>query len=160
MNAKLLDPSMEIAKGGDIELTLINSDNENFTYAFVETQNNYILDLGALSAGDYSYKASAKLANETLYENGKFTVMKRMLEQKDNRANAALMYQWADQSGGQLIYPDQLDDIGNSLLEKNLSSISYQTEQFLDMIRISWLLFVIVLFLSVEWFLRRFYGSY
>lgn len=160
INAQLLDPSMEMAIGGDIEFSLSNSKNENFEYSFVESGNRYSLDLGILEAGNYSYESKATLGEEVFIKNGKFTIKKRMLEQKDTRANSALMYQWADKTGGELYYPNQIDQIGEKLLEKNLPSISYQTEQFSDMIRMSWLLFVIALFLSVEWFLRRYYGSY
>jgi hypothetical protein len=160
INAKLLDPSMEFAHDGDISFTLKNEKDENFEYSFVESTNNYMLDLGVLAPGDYSYQAKAKLADEVFTENGKFTIMKRMLEQKDMRANAALMYQWADKTGGALYYPEQIEELKDQILQMNLPSISYQTEHFQDMIRMSCLLFVIALFLSVEWFLRRYFGSY
>lgn len=160
MNAQVLDPSMEIANGADIELTLINSNKENFNYAFVESASSYSLDLGALEAGDYSFKAKAMLKEEIFIQNGKFTIKKRMLEQKDNRANASLMYQWTEKTGGELYYPNQMDEIADRILESDLASISYQTEKFTDVIRMSWLLFVIALFLSIEWFLRRYFGSY
>lgn len=160
MNAQVLNPSMESANGADIELTLINSDKEKFNYAFTESTSTYNLDLGALESGDYSYTAKAKLNEEIFVQKGKFTIKKRMLEQKDTRANAALMYQWAEKTGGKLFYPNQIDEISKLVLQSNLASISYQTERYTELIRLSWLLFVISLFLSIEWFLRRYFGSY
>ncbi len=160
LNARLLDPSMEAAIGGDISFNLKNSSNEVFEYAFGESGMKYSLDLGALEAGDYTYDAKAIIASETFRLNGSFTVKKMMLEQKDSHANASLMYQWANKTGGSLYYPDQLNEIKDKISQSNLSSISYKTESFSDMIRLNWLFFIIVLFLSVEWFLRRFYGSY
>lgn len=160
MNARLRDPSMEQAIGADISFTLTNINDEKFEYAFVESGSNYFLDLGILEAGEYSFSAKASLSEEVFTKKGKFTIKKMMLEQKDTRANAALMYQWADLTGGGLYYPDEIDKIRDKILESNLSSISYQTEQFSDIIRLYGLLFIIVLFLSVEWFLRRYFGSY
>ncbi len=160
LNASLLNPSMERTSEGSIGFTLINERNENFEYAFVESGSNYLLDLGALEAGDYSFKALAELGEERFTKNGKFTIKKMMLEQKDTRANLALMYQWANKTGGALYFPDQLNEIQAKIRENDSPSISYQSEQFSDMIRLSWLMFIIVLFLSIEWFLRRFYGSY
>jgi len=160
MNARLLDPSMESAFGADISFTLTNMNDEKFEYAFEESGSNYSLDLGILEAGDFSFSAKANLSEEVFTKNGKFTVKKMMLEQKDTRANAALMYQWADLTGGDLYFPNELDEIRDKVLNSNLSSISYQTEQFSDIIRLYGLLFIIVLFLSVEWFLRRYFGSY
>ena len=160
MNAKLLDPSMEPSIGGDIELELTNEEGEKFIYSFLQSGTHYSIDLGIIEAGDYSFKATANLGEEVFVENGKFTVMKRMLEQKDTRANAALMYQWSENTGGELYYPDQIDAIQKNIRDLSLSSISYQTEHFSDLIRMSWLLILISLFLSVEWFLRRYFGSY
>ena len=160
LNARLQDPSMESAIGGDIDFILKNADNELFEYAFVESGSNYSLDLGALGAGEYSYTSKATLSTEIFRLNGKFTVKKMMLEQKDTHANASLMYQWANKTGGSLYYPDQLNDINAKISQSNLSSISYTTESFSDMIRLNWLFFIIALFLTIEWFLRRFYGSY
>ena len=160
LNARLLDPSMELAIGGDISFTLINDDKEVFEYAFGEASNNYTLDLGALNAGEYSYNTIAKLSSETFHLKGSFTVKRMMLEQKDTHANASLMYQWADKTGGSLFYPTQLNDIKEIITESNLSSISYKTESFSDMIRLNWLFFIIALFLTLEWFLRRYFGSY
>ena len=160
LNASLLNPSMEKTSEGSIDFTLINERNENFEYAFIESGGNYSLDLGVLEAGDYSFKALAELGEERFTKNGKFTIKKMMLEQKDTRANVSLMYQWADKTGGALYFPNQLNEIQTDIKKSNSPSISYQSEQFSDMIRLSWLMFIIVLFLSIEWFLRRFYGSY
>jgi len=160
LNASLLNPSMERTSEGSIDFTLINERNENFEYSFVESGTNYSLDLGVLEAGDYSFKAVAILGEERFNKNGKFTIKKMMLEQKDTRANLALMYQWANKTGGGLYFADQLNEIETEIKKSNAPSISYQSEQFSDLIRMSCLLFVIVLFLSIEWFLRRFYGSY
>ena len=160
LNAIVLNPSMERSDEAEINFTLINENNENFEYAFARMGDNYSLDLGSLEAGDYTYKSSAILGEERLSSNGKFTVKRMMLEQKDTRANAVLLYQWANKTGGDLYYPNQLNAIKDKIEESEPTSISYQTEQFSDMIRLSSLLFIIVLFLSIEWFLRRFFGSY
>ena len=160
MSAKLLDPSFEPTIDGDIDLELTNEEGEVFNYSFVQSAAHYAVDLGTIEAGDYSFKATATLGEEVFVENGRFTIMKRMLEQKDTRSNAALMFQWSENTGGELFYPDQIDAVEGKIRDLKLASISYQTEHFSDLIRMSWLLLVISLFLSVEWFLRRYFGSY
>jgi hypothetical protein len=143
MNARLLNPSMEFATGGDISFSLINENGEQFEYAFSESSNKYALDLGALQAGEYNYTSKAKLSNESFTLEGKFTVKKMMLEQKDSHANASLLFQWSNKTGGKLFYPNQLDQLKSEINKSNLPSVSYNTESFSDMIRLSFLFFII-----------------
>ena len=156
----LLNLSFEPVQGADIQLSLSDEKSNRFEYAFIETEANYKLNLGSLAAGDYSYTANVKLGNETLTEKGRFTIRERMLEQRDNRANLSLLYQWAKKTNGKIFYPNDLTQITTILNEKNLPAISYHNERFIDLIKLDWIFFIIFVFLSIEWFLRRFYGTY
>ena len=160
ITAILLNLSFEPIQGADIQLSLSDENSNRFEYSFIETGANYKLNLGSLAPGDYTYTANVKLANETLSEKGRFTIRERMLEQRDNRANLTLLHQWTKQSNGGLFYPADLSQITNILNDRDLPAVSYQNERFIDIIKLNWIFFIIFASLSIEWFLRRFYGTY
>ena len=160
IKAYLLNLSLEPVKGADIQFSLTDENGNKFEYAFVENPGIYELNLGTLSPGEYAYVAKVELGKEILYDKGKFTIRKKMLEQRDNRVNLALLHQWSKGTGGRLFYPDQLNQLTQLLNEKDLPSISYQNERFIDIIKLDWIFFIIFILLSIEWFLRRFFGTY
>ncbi|RLD23861.1 MAG: hypothetical protein DRI54_06820 [Bacteroidetes bacterium] len=160
IRAILLNLSFEPIQGADIQLSLSDENSNRYEYAFIETAENYKLNLGSLSPGDYTYSANAILASETLSEKGKFTIRERMLEQRDNSANLTLLHQWTKQSNGGIFYRGDLDQIIKILNEKDLPVVSYQNERFIDIIKLDWIFFIIFASLSIEWFLRRFFGTY
>lgn len=160
IKAHLLNLSLEPVKSADIHFSLTDEDGNNFEYAFIETTDIYELNLGTLNPGEYTYVAKVELGKETLYDKGKFTIRKKMFEQRDNRANMALLHQWSEKTGGKLYFPDQLIQLTDILNEKDMPVISYQTERFINIVKLNWIFFIIFALLSIEWFLRRFYGTY
>ena len=160
ITAILLNLSFEPVQGADIQLSLSDGNSNRFEYAFIETATNYKLNLGSLSPGDYTYSANVKSSNDSLSEKGRFTIRERMLEQRDSRANLTLLYQWTKQTDGQILYPADLSQITAILNEKDLPIVSYENERFIDIIKLDWIFFIIFVSLSIEWFLRRFFGTY
>ena len=160
ITAILLNLSFEPVQGADIQMSLSDENSNQFEYAFIETETNYKLNLGSLSEGEYTYNATVKFGNETLSDKGSFTIRERMLEQRDNRANLSLLHQWAKQTNGKIFYPAEIDQIPKILNDKDLPIMSYQNERFIDLIKLNWIFFIIFVSLSIEWFLRRFFGTY
>ena len=160
ITAILLNLSFEPVQGADIQLSLSDENSNRFEYAFIETATNYKLNLGSLSPGDYTYSANVKSSSDSLSEKGRFTIRERMLEQRDSRANLTLLYQWTKQTDGQILYPADLSQITAILNEKDLPIVSYENERFIDIIKLDWIFFIIFVSLSIEWFLRRFFGTY
>jgi hypothetical protein len=160
IKATLLNLTLETVKGANIRFSLTDENGNQFEYAFIETPGSYKLNLGALGPGEYTFKAEVMLGKETLNEKGKFTIREKMLEQRDNRVNMTLLHQWASESGGKLYFPSQLSDLSDLLKDKNLPAITYQNERFVNLITLNWIFFIIFAILSIEWFLRRFFGTY
>ena len=157
---KLFNSSMEPVKGANISLSLSNEKGEQFEYAFIESPAAYKLNLGELNSGDYIFSAKAEFGKETLNEKGKFTIRKKMLEQRDTHANQTLLHQWATATGGRDFYPGQLKTIVETINSQDLPVIIYNTESYVNLVQINKLFFILFALLSIEWFLRRFYGTY
>jgi hypothetical protein len=55
----------------------------------------------------------------------------------------------------------QMNQIANEVSEReDIVSIQYNRLKYSDLIDLNWLLAIIILFLTVEWFVRKQMGSY
>lgn len=158
--AEVLNPSLEPVKNAEISLVITNEENQDFSYSFIEQDKNYSLAIGPLAPGEYLYKGSVNMGGKTLIDKGIFVVRKKENEKRDLRSNLPLLNQLASSTGGQLYYPDQLDLLVAQFDENDLPAINYSSESFVEWIHIEWIFFIIFAALIIEWFFRRFLGTY
>ncbi|MEI7596550.1 MAG: hypothetical protein WCK02_12435 [Bacteroidota bacterium] len=160
-DAELYNDSYELINEPEITLEVISSDNKKFEFGFSKTFNAYRLNAGQLKPDDYSYIAKTKVNNKMLEAKGKFTVMKLDVESSNLTADAQLMYNIAAKSKGKMYYSNNIknliEDINN---REELKDVAYTRKKTEDIINLKWLFFLILGFLSVEWFIRKFNGSY
>jgi hypothetical protein len=107
----------------------------------------------ALADGDYEFVATAK-ENETTtgVENGKFTVEALKIEFLQTMANLSLLRKLAEKSGGKFLNPDSLEQWVDALHFEERTLVQNRTIQLWN----RWpLLALVVLTLSLEWFMRK-----
>mgnify|MGYP003851143371 FL=1 len=161
LTAEVYDDAFERVTSGEVNIALRNSDDEEFSFTFDVQGEDYYLNTGHLPVGDYAFQASVELGNETYTENGNFTVTPVNLENIVTRANHTLLYQLASLSGGQFVLPDNAEELIDRLDSGNqLKSVSYYQEMINELLNLRWLFAVLLLLLSVEWFLRKYWGVY
>lgn len=156
INAELYNEAHELVNTPDVSLTLVETTGRVFSYQFSRLNNAYTLNIGALSPGEYTYRASTRLGNISYQAEGKLLVSTNQLEFQEVKANHQLLYQLARQSGGELFYPHQLEEL-NRAIGKNetVKTVSYENASVNDLINIKWLLGLICGLIFCEWFLRK-----
>ncbi|HEY1024193.1 MAG TPA: hypothetical protein VGE26_03450 [Sphingobacteriaceae bacterium] len=156
LNAELYNDSYELVNTPDVKVNLKNSAGKRYSYIFTRTRNSYILDAGILPPGEYSYAASADLGGKNHTAEGRFVISQLQAELQQTTANHQLLYSLAQQSGGRMLYPDQLDRL-TGLLRSNetIKTVSYENRRYEELIDLKWLFFLILALLTVEWFLRK-----
>jgi hypothetical protein len=160
-DAELYNPSYELINTPDVELVITNEEGTSFEYVFARTGNAYRLNAGVFPAGEYRYTARTRLGNEEFTADGRFTVSPLNIEGLQTVANHQLLFQLADNNQGQMFYPNQWDDLLAELNSRNdIRPVLYSQYDFEEVINLRWLFFLILLLLSVEWFIRKFSGSY
>jgi hypothetical protein len=161
MDAELYNPSYQLINDPEVTITITNSKNKNFAYTFTRTSNAYHLNAGMLQAGTYKYMAQVKAGTEVYTKKGEFTVTPVQLETTHTIADHHLLYQLANQHGGKMIFPNQLDEL-TKLLENrdDIKPIIYTHTSYSPIIDLKWIFFLLLILASAEWFIRKWNGTY
>ncbi len=161
LNAEVYNDAFERISSEEVNIILKNSNNEDFNFTFDVQGDKYYLNAGHLPMGDYTFSAEVRFGNNVYTETGSFTVIPVNIENVVTRANHNMLYQLANQSGGKFYLPDQIKDLISELKTTNkLKTSSYIQEMVNELLNLRWLFFVVLLFLSLEWFLRKYWGIY
>jgi len=159
--AELYNKSYELVNSPEVNMTITNEDGDEFEYIFGKTNLAYRLNAGIFPVGEYTYTATTTLGADDYKEDGLFTVSSLNIEAINTVANHQLLFQLASNSGGLMAYPDQLNAITDDINSRqDIRPVLYTQYQYEDIINLRWLFFVLLIFLSVEWFIRKFSGSY
>ena len=160
-NAETYNESYEPVNSEDVKLQISNGDETVYQYAFNKYLEAYRLDVGTFPAGDYNYLAQVTLDGKEYSKQGSFSVFPVNTEALQSRANHQLMYRIANESNGKLFYPQQMDELVAELKEnKGIVPISRKEQTLSEMINLKWIFIVLMLFISIEWFMRKFHGGY
>ena len=160
-NAQVFNQSYELINEEDVALELVDEGNKKYQFNFNKNQNSYQLSIASLPSGRYEYAAITSLQGVKYRESGTFTVKELQLEQLETVANHNLLFQLAERTGGELVYPSNMQDISKLFASRNdIKAISYVNEEVEDLINLRWIFFIIGGLLIVEWFIRKRNGAY
>jgi len=160
LRAECLNASMELVNSEEIPLTLTNESGEQFQYLFSKSNQGYILNLGILPEGIYRFSSTANCQGKNLTETGTFVVTGIDLEHRNTKANHRLLFQLSELNGGQVIYPNQMESLPKIAVSMNLKSrMDYETK-LTELGTLPFVMLLIILLLSLEWFLRKYFGTY
>jgi len=161
LKAEVYNDAFERITSEEVNIEIVNEQGNEFRFTFDVQGDAYTLNAGKLPVGNYSFTSEVSIGNETFTETGNFTVTAVNLENIVTRANHRMLYQLASRSGGNFYLPEQtsqlIEEINNS---NQLKPQSYFQEMINELLNLRWLFFVFLLLLSLEWFLRKYWGIY
>jgi hypothetical protein len=161
LDAELYNNSFEPLLNQIVQLEISNEKGEKQNHTFSGSSTGYHINLGFLPPGPYTFLAKANTGQESFEKKGSFVVEKQSLEQATSEANFAIMQQLAQESNGKRYDANQLNDLIKELKQrKEITSKSYEERKVRDLIDWSPLLFILLLLLTVEWFIRKWNGGY
>lgn len=159
ISAQLYDSNYELFNEPDVTISLRNSEGYEFAFTLNKTEQSYELVISDLEEGQYHYEAKVISAGEEHVRTGRFTVMPLQLEQRQKQANHQLLYKLADMHEGALFYISEIDDIQRNILRLESNTISYSRIYLSELLNQRWIFILLLVFLSLEWFLRKRNGS-
>ena len=160
-DAELYNNNYERINDPDATIVITDSEGKNFNFTFSKTGLTYTLNAGFLPVGNYSYRAAVMSNGVELDHKGQFSIRPVQLEVYETTADHGLLRLLSARYGGELIYADQLNALPNQIKEKGtIKPIIYETSKTRSIINIRWLCFILLGLLTLEWFLRRYFGTY
>ncbi len=145
----------------DVSIVIKDGAGKEFNYVFTKTSTAYSLNAGILPTGNYTFFAKTEFNGEQLTFNGKFSIQAVQMELFETTANHAMLRLLCDEFGGQLVYPDQIEGIAESIeASGKVKPVIYQSVKTRSFIDLKGIFFLALILLTFEWFMRRYHGSY
>ena len=162
IRAELRNPSNELVTVPDMTVQIVNKQSgEMYEYAFAKREHDYVLNAGILPPGLYSYKVQASMGENAIMMNGSFSVVEEGIESLQLTADIERMRNLAALTGGKCYLatelPQLLEDLEN---DRRITSVEHQETRFEDLIHSHWIVFLLIALATVEWVLRKMFGSY
>ena len=162
--AEVYNESYELVTDADVRIVITNDEENKFEFnleADKASTKTYLLDAGVFPVGGYSYTAYMKRDNKKATKSGKFMVMPVNEEAQKTIANHRMLYQLSIQNGGEMFYPAEISSLADKFNQnKDFVSVAYIEKSMEDVINLKLIFWLVILLLSVEWFMRKFFGSY
>jgi hypothetical protein len=154
IQVKNYDSNLNIELNSKLVLQLNDSLDE---IPFYIKNNSYEVQMNSLETGTYSFEVKELGSNKVM--KGSFIVEAFSLEDGATRPNIEDLELLAQNTGGSLFYPDQFQEVKSKLLDNSdFRSTQIERNKMITLIDWRWLLGLIVLSLSLEWFLRKYRG--
>ncbi|WP_028892126.1 hypothetical protein [Tenacibaculum sp. 47A_GOM-205m] len=159
ISAFYVDKNYQFDNRANLEITLTNKETkEQKKLPFSLVNNSYQVSVEGLMSGEYTYKVS--VANQNITSNGQFKITDYQIEEQFTNANQKKLQALASKTNGAVFYPKTT----NQLLQDLVNDEAYYTTQKSitkeqNLIDWKWILFLVVTFLSIEWFIRKYYGK-
>ncbi|WP_248722955.1 VWA domain-containing protein [Seonamhaeicola sp. ML3] len=126
-------------------------------FPFVLRNNNYQVDLSSLTPSEYDFTVSA--TNEKISKSGSFTILEYDVEQQFLNANVTKLEQLATNSQGRSYFIGNTENLVDDLVnDKRFVSVQKSHKNTIPLIDWKFLLAIIAMCLSAEWFLRKYNG--
>lgn len=157
IKADYFDRNYNFDQRASLELELMSEGNEQRQIPFLVKRNSYEVDLSSLPAGEYNFRV--KVEGEPVSRSGSFRILDFDVEKQFASANLSGLKNLAAAGGGEVFFPNEFTRLKKQLLsDDSYATVQKSHQKNVSLIDWEFLLGIIVLALSAEWFLRKYYG--
>ena len=161
MKAELYNESYEPVNTPDVDLKISDDRGKTFEFTFSKADNAYVLNAGNFPVGTYRYSGTTHLGEDVLTDEGGFIISPVYAEQANLRAAHELLEALARENDGRMIDPGSLDSLPDLLEARgDIKSLIHAEKKYVEFIDIWWILVVVMALMAIEWFIRKWSGSY
>jgi hypothetical protein len=158
IEAQLYNKSYQATNKADLKFLLKNETGDEYAYQFERMGDVYRLEINGLPAGDYQFEAKVNAFDQELIESGSFVVAAEIFEAKHLKANSTLLKDLSELSGGLHLPLSQISKLSESLLSDHSMKARISVENnFSSALNFVMFLCLVIFFLVLEWFLRKYW---
>jgi hypothetical protein len=158
INAQYFNKNYEFDEKARLTITVTNTETkQNKNYDLLKGNNSFSANLDGLAAGKYSFTVK-ELNSNTVYSS-RFEILDFDIEKQFVNPDVQKLKQLALQTNGKAFFENQVDDLIHNLLDnKEYKSIEKNIATKTPLIDWIWLLVLIAVLLTTEWFVRKYNG--
>lgn len=156
ISAQYFNKNYEFDEKARLTIAVTNSKTKQTkNYDLLKSNNSYQVNLDGLTAGNYDFSVK-ELNSKTTYSNH-FEILDFDIEKQFVNPDVEKLTQLASQTQGKAYFPDQIEVLIKSLLDnEEYKAVQKNTMTKTPLIDWFWLLVLISIFLSTEWFVRKY----
>ncbi len=158
ISAQYFNKNYEFDDKANLNITVVNRKTKaKKSYDLLKSNTDFKVNLDGLEVGKYDFVV--KELNSNSGYNGYFEILDFDIEKQFVNPDLSKLTQLANQTKGQLLFPDKVDLLVKSLLQnEEYKSVQKSIIKKIPLIDWVWLLIILVLSLASEWFLRKYNG--
>ena len=162
ITAELRNPNNELVTEPEMTVQIVNKlTGETYDYTFSKREHDYQLNAGLLPEGLYQYKVEAQMGERKISVNGTFSVVAIGIEAQQLTADIDRMRTLARLTNGNCYTARELQQLSADLHnDSRITTVEHHESRFEDLIHSKWIFFVLLALATVEWLLRKMFGSY
>ncbi len=161
LKAELYNQAYQPVNNVTVALKLKNENGNIFNYSFLPGEKAYSLNLGHIPVGIYNFHAKTQLGKNIYRDKGSFIVSALSTESLNTTASPTLFYRLTSQHNGRMIFKNNIDSIPYIVKHSDKLKIKIKyLNRYIGFFNIPLILSIILLLLSLEWFLRKYFGGY
>lgn len=158
ISAQYFNKNYEFDEKARLNITVVNKNTKDTkTFDLLKTTTSFKVNFDGLAAGQYNFVVK-ELNSNTVF-NGYFEILDFDIEKQFVNPDLNKLTQLASQTKGQVIFPDKVEALIKSFLEneeyKSVQKAIIKKTPLIDWI---WLLILIAISLTLEWFIRKYNG--
>ena len=162
INAIVRNASDEIVTDAEVRLNVENmATGEKYEHDFYSKNEEYEVNLGQLPEGAYQFSASTMVGGRSLKQNGTFIVADAGIEAQYLTADVNALMQVASLTEGSCRNVREMGQLAQQLNDSTtISSIEHSETDYRDLISLKWIILLIIAAATIEWLLRKIFGTY
>jgi hypothetical protein len=146
--------------GNSVQIDITGEDGQRSNYTYVISPGNSRYQIGGLKEGVYRFRSRTMLNGKNEEVRGEFAVVERQAELQNLTADFDLLRKLSGNTGGNFYNVSQLDKLPADLQKTEATSVIHSEETYDSLINLKWVFWLMLILVTAEWGLRKFYGSY
>lgn len=146
--------------GNKIDLTLRSEQSKVTNYNYTLSPGGERYQIGGLNEGTYFFSASTEVSGKKETISGQFSVIAQNIESQNLVADFGLLRKLSKATNGKFYHSNELNKLASDYQKVEAKSLIHSEESFNPLVQAKWFFFLLLVLVSVEWFLRKYLGSY
>jgi hypothetical protein len=158
LNAYLLNANNEQVNTPEVKLIIADSAGRKQQFSFERSGSAYRLNIGIWAGGNYTCMAQTNYNGKSYSASASFVVQSMPLELMETGADYPLLYSLAKKYNGGFVPAAAVGSLYDSLTKNQQIKPMIQSDiQTVPLVDWKWYFFLILLFATAEWLLRKYW---